>query len=55
MMRKTIRELKARLKQIAPETRLIMEPIPQLTVDEWEALSQRHHEGLLYGGVKVEH
>lgn len=53
--RKTLQDIKKRLEQVAPKVRLIMEPIPTLTVDGWEALSQRHHEKMLYGGIENEH
>ena len=49
-IRARVTRLKESVKRASPPVRLIMEPIPALTVDEWEALSQKHHEKMLQGG-----
>lgn len=49
-----IRKIKALLQQAAPKVKLVMEPIPNLSVDEWEALSQAHHSRVLYNEVAHE-
>ncbi|HDN2510739.1 TPA: hypothetical protein P1K35_000891 [Providencia rettgeri] len=48
-MRNSIRKLKRQIETAAPKIRNIMEPIPSLSVDDWESLSQQHHDKVLYG------
>ncbi len=48
-MRNSIRKLKKQIEMAAPKIRNIMAPIPLLSVDDWESLSQQHHDKVLHG------
>ncbi|MCW2255229.1 hypothetical protein M2263_001320 [Providencia alcalifaciens] len=48
-MRSSLRKLKKQIETAAPKIRNGMEPIPSLSVDNWELLSQKHHNKVLYG------
>ncbi|MEI9716902.1 hypothetical protein V5049_15875 [Moellerella wisconsensis] len=46
-MRNSIKKLKKQIETVAPKVRYIMEQIPELSVDDWESLSQQHHNKVL--------
>ncbi len=48
-MRNSIRKLKRQIETAVPKIRNIMELMPSLSVDDWESLSQQHHDKVLYG------
>lgn len=50
-MRNSIKKLKKQIEMVAPKVRYIMEQIPVLSVDEWESLSQQHHNKVLFNEV----
>lgn len=48
-MRNSLKKLKRQIESAVPKVRNIMEPIPSLSVDDWEVLSLQHHDKVLYG------
>lgn len=47
-MRNSLKKLKRQIESAVPKVRNIMAPIPSLSVDDWESLSQQHHYKVLY-------